>query len=201
MTGKVETSLQSELVADIKLFEEMFSAKARFFDEIVERRDQDSKVEIRELRQENIYEIAEFYYLLKIFEINTPDKLRHFGESHNANILDLLANRNEMEKLGVQSHRLQEAMFDTTEKLDRLAANCVGQLIWLSQSDLARFLVEYMSVESCRRSIKTLSNAGYLTLAKSPFGSILVRSNTKLEHIFGRYIRSFRKGIMKALSV
>jgi hypothetical protein len=201
MTMARESDAQSEFDADIKLFEEMFSAKARFFDQIVEGRDANSEVEVRDLRQENIYEIAEFYYLLKMFKIDTPSKLRKFGESHNSNIVELLQNKHELDKLGVQPQRLREAMFDTVEKLDRLEANCGDKTIWMSQSDLARFLVEYMSFESCRRSIKILSDAGYLTLSKSPFGSILVSSNAKLETIFGRYIRSFRNGIMNVLSI
>ena len=199
MAIDLETDADAELEADILLFEEMFSAKARFFDQMVESRSPDSTVEIRELRQENIYEIAEFYYLLKIFKINSPAKLRKFGKSHNENIEELLQNKPERDKLGVQPQRLEEAVFDTEEKLDRLMANCRNGKIRLSQSDLARFVVEYMSFESCRTTVKILSDAGYLERSKSPFGAILIGSNGKLEGIFSTYIRSFRKGVMQHL--
>lgn len=197
MTVDLETDAESEFDADIRMFEEMFSAKARFFDQMVESRSSDATVEIRELRQENIYEIAEFYYLLKMFKINTPAKLKKFGKSHNQNIEELLQNKSERIKLGVQPQRLMEAMFDTEEKLDRLKANCKNGKIRLSQSDLARFVVEYMSFESCRTTVKILSDAGYLELSRSPFGAKLIRSNGKLEDIFSSYIRSFRKGVMQ----
>ena len=85
MTVGLDADAEAEFEADIRIFEEMFSAKARFFDQMVENRSPDAIVEIRELRQENIYEIAEFYYLLRIFKINTPAKLKKFGKSHNAN--------------------------------------------------------------------------------------------------------------------
>ena len=88
-------------------------------------------------------------------------------------------------------------MFDSEEKLDRLEANCGNGAAQFSQSDLARFLVEYMSFESCRTTVKILSEAGYLSLSKSPFGANLIRSNGKLEDIFSSYIRSFRKGVMQ----
>lgn len=199
MSTDLETISDLELDADIRLFEEMFSAKARFFDQMVENRGPESTAELRNLRQENVYEIAEFYYLLKIFKVDTPSKLRKFGITHNENIEELLLNKAERNKLGVQPQRLQEALFDTEEKLDRLKMNCNSGKIRMSQSDLGRFVVEYMSFETCRTTVKILSDAGYLENSKSPFGAILIASNGKLEEIFSRYIRSFRKAVMHNL--
>jgi len=187
----------AELEADIRLFEEMFAAKARFFDQIVVNRVSEGSLEIRDLRQENVYEIAEFFYLLKVFGIDSPAKLRKFAESHTRNIEELLGDKAQMAKLGVLPQRLRGARFETVEKLDRLVANCGNGAIHLSQSDLARFLVEYMSFESCRTSVKILSRVGYFKLSKSPFGAILVTSTGMLEDIYGAYIRSFRQGIMQ----
>ncbi len=185
----------AELEADIHLFEEMFSAKARFFDQIVENRAMDSSIEARDLRQENVYAIAEFFYLLKVFGIDSAPKLKRFAEPHNGNIEELLENRDQREKLGIQPQRLHDARFETPEKLERLVVNCGNRTIRLSQSDLARFLVEYMSSESCRKTVKILSGAGYFTSVKSPFGAILIQSTGMLEKIYGDYLRSFRKGL------
>jgi len=192
----VEQGADRELEADIRLFEEMFAAKARFFDQIVERKNANGAVEVRDLRQENIYQIAEFFFLLKVFGIDSAARLRKFAESHSRNIDELLSDKAQLEKLGVQPQRLRDARFETPEKLDRLAANCGEMGIRLSQSDLARFLVEYMSFESCRTTVKILSKTGYFALSKSPFGAILVSSNGRLEQIYGDYIRSFRKGLI-----
>lgn len=192
----VEKSPETELEADIRLFEQMFSAKARFFDQIVDNRTDPSSVESRDLRQENVYSIAEFYYLLKVFGIDSASKLRKFAESHNKNVEELLENSEQREKLGVQPQRLRDARFETSDKLDRLVLNCGENTIRISQSDLARFMVEYMSSESCRTSVKILTDAGYLRRVKSPFGAVLVQSTGALENIYGDYIRSFRKGLM-----
>ena len=193
MRLNLDEESSAELEADISLFEEMFSAKVRFFDEIVENREPGVVVSIADLRQETIYEIAEFYYFLKVFGIDSAENLRVFALSHNKNIEDLLENGEDRDKLGVQKTRLQDALFDTDEKLERLEVNCGAGPIKMSQSDLARFLVEHMSSETCRAGVKVLGDAGYLRLSKSPFGAILIRSSGALEEVFAGYIRSFRR--------
>ncbi len=193
MRLKLDEESSAGLEADIALFEEMFSAKVRFFDDMVENREPGSAVAVADLRQETIYEIAEFYYFLKVFGIDSPENLRVFALSHNKNLEDLLENGEDRDKLGVQKTRLQDALFDTDEKLERLEVNCGAGPIKMSQSDLARFLVEHMSSETCRAGVKVLGDAGYLRLSKSPFGAILIRSSGALEEVFAGYIRSFRR--------
>ncbi|MDX1485326.1 MAG: hypothetical protein R3229_12685 [Alphaproteobacteria bacterium] len=187
----------AELEADLALFEEMFSAKARFFDEVVDNRRPESGVEVSELRQETVYALAHFFYLLKVFKIDTPEKLRNFALAHNQNIRDLLEDRDERERLGIQPQRLEGAMFNTDDNLQRLEMNCGPKGIRLSQSDLARFLVEYMSAETCRGGIQVLCEAGYLNRSKSAIGAVLITSNGVLEDLFAGYIRSFREALNK----
>ena len=193
MRLRLDKESSAGLEADISLFEEMFSAKVRFFDDMVENREPGSAVAVADLRQETIYEIAQFFYFLKVFGIDSPENLRVFALSHNKNIEDLLENGEDRDKLGVQKTRLQDALFDTDEKLERLEVNCGAGPIKMSQSDLARFLVEHMSSETCRAGVKVLGDAGYLRLSKSPFGAILIRSSGALEEVFAGYIRSFRR--------
>ena len=193
MRLRLDEESSAGLEADISLFEEMFSAKVRFFDDMVENREPGSAVAVADLRQETIYEIAEFYYFLKVFGFDSAEKLRIFALSHNRNIEDLLENGEDRDKLGVQKTRLQDALIDTEEKLERLEVNCGAGPIKMSQSDLARFLVEHMSSETCRAGVKVLGDAGYLRLSKSPFGAILIRSSGALEEVFAGYIRSFRR--------
>jgi hypothetical protein len=201
LTVAIDSEVLTELEADIVLFEEMSAARVRFFDEVVAGLILESSVDARELRHESVYEIAEFFYLLGIFEVDDADKLRCFAQSHNRNILELVDNEADQKRLGVNPHRLREALFDSDEKLNRLVGGINENEIRLSQSDLSRFLVEYMSFETCRSTVKLLSEAGYLTLFKSPFGSNLIGSTGRLEKIFGRHIRSFREALAKKLGL
>ncbi len=195
MNAGLDMENKSDLDADITLFEEISSARMRFFDEIVDCRSADSTVKVRELRQETVFVIAEFFWLLRVFEIDTPEKLRAFGETHNRNILELLDNNEDQIRLGIHAPRLREALFDSEEKLDRLEANCGYGAVQFSQSDLARFLVEYMSFERCRSTVKILTDAGFLKASKSPFGAILICSSGQLEDAFADHIRSFRRAL------
>ena len=193
----VDKQPRAELDADLALFEEMFSAKAAFFDELVEHRRDGATVEVSELRQETVYAIAHFFYLLKVFGIDGPDKLRNFALTHNQNMAELLEDKEERAKLGIQPQRLEGAFFNTDDNLDRLRLNCGTRGIRLSQSDLARFLVEYMSAETCRNAVAVLHDAGYLKRSRSAFGSVLISSNGGLEDIFAGYVRSFRLALNK----
>ena len=195
MTAGLDKGNKSDLDADITLFEEISSARMRFYDDIVDKRPAESTVEIRELRQETVFVIAEFFWLLRVFEIDTPEKLRAFGKSHNHNVLKLVDNKEDQIRLGVHAPRLREALFDSEEKLDRLEANCGNGAAQFSQSDLARFLVEYMSFERCRSTVKILTDAGFLKASKSPFGAILICSSGQLEDAFADHIRSFRRAL------
>ena len=191
----IDEQPQAALDADLALFEEMFSAKAQFFDEVVENCHEGFTADIGELRQETIYVIAHFFYLLKIFKIASPEKLKSFALAHNQNIQDLLENKEERERLGIQPQRLEGAQFRTDDNLNRLEMNCGPKGIRLSQSDLARFLVEYMSAETCRNGITVLCKAGYLNRSKSAFGAFLITPSGVIEEIFAGYIRSFRQAL------
>ncbi len=61
MTAGPDKGNKSDLDADITLFEEISSARMRFYDEIVDKRSPESTVKIRELRQETVFVIAEFF--------------------------------------------------------------------------------------------------------------------------------------------
>ena len=199
MTTDLDKGNNSDLDADITLFEEISSARMRFYDEIVDCRAPDSSVKVRELRQETVFVIAEFFWLLRVFGIDAPEKLREFGETHNRNILELLDNCEDQIRLGIHAPRLREALFDSAEKLNRLEANCSNGTAQFSQSDLARFLVEYMSMERCRSTVKILSDAGFLIASKSPFGAILISSSGRLEDAYADHIRSFRRALDEKL--
>lgn len=196
------TEKRSDLDLDIRLYEQLSAAKSAFFDEIVAHcaaQDADS-FNPSDLRSETIFQIAEFYYFLKIFDIQSPARLREFAKIHTDKVAELLNSKEEQAKLGVYPQRLSDALFDTEEKLDRLTIHCGEELLRLSQSDLARLLIEYMSPETCRQAVKVLGLAGYVRLSKSPFGAVLVASSGELEAIFAQYVRDLRMAIFSDIA-
>ena len=190
-----ENQSPSELEADILAFEHLSASKAGFFDSVVANQISASTINPKDLRQETIFMISEFYYLLKVFHINDPQSLRRFAIIHNEKIEQLKKNKEQQQILGVVPQRLQDATFDSDEKLERLLINSGTEMIRLSQSDLARFMIEYMSPETCRNGVKILADSGYLTLTRSPFGAVLVTSAGTLEELYANYIRNIRKAI------
>ena len=181
-----------EFETEIAVFENVSLARARFFDEVIENRNKKSQVEGPELRQESVYNIAEFYYLLKLFKIKSADELARLGEAHDRKIKELCDSDELHDKLGINSPRLMDAMFDTEDKIARLKLNCGTSGVRLSQTDLARFMIEYMSSETCRGVIKILAESGYFHLIKSPYGAVLVTSTGRLEEIYSAHIRVLR---------
>jgi hypothetical protein len=195
VTIDVDEGRPDNIEADIAVFENVSLARARFFDGIVENRNKNAGIGARELRQDTVYQLAEFYYLLGVFEISGGDGLARLGKAHNRKIEELCDSPDLHDKLGIQPQRLEDAMFDTDDKIARLQANCGANGVRLSQSDLARFVIEYMSPETCRTVVKVLAEAGYLHLTNSPFGAVLVASNGRLEEIYGEHIRSLRRAL------
>ena len=194
-TDSLERESLEETEIDIRIFEEMFVAKVGFFDEVVANRSPGSSVNTRELRQNHVYDLAQFFCLLNLFGITNAPKLKSLAETHNEHLKQVLDDEEDMERLGVQPERLRNALFDTDEKLGRLVANCGTNGIRLSQADIERFMIECMSTETCRATIRTLCAAGYFHEVQSPYGPKLMGSTGKLEKIFHSYIRGFRKAI------
>lgn len=192
---------QRELDADIALFEEMFAAKAAFFDDLVENCADGAGVEAGDLRQENVYAIAHFFYLLKVFGVDGPEQLRNFALAHNQNMAELREDEAARIRLGIQRQRLDSAFFNTDDNLERLKLNCGANGVRLSQSDLARFLVEFMSAETCRSTVAVLHKAGYLKRSKSALGAVLIGSTGALEEIFAGYVRAFRMSLNACLAI
>jgi hypothetical protein len=165
VTIDLDDGRQEDIEADIAVFENVSLARARFFDDIVANRNKNSRIGARELRQDTVYQLAEFYYLLEVFDIDGADGLTRLGMAHNKKIEELCESEDLHDKLGIQPQRLHDAMFDSDEKFARLQANCGANGVRLSQSDLARFVIEYMSPETCRNVVKVLAESGYLHLS------------------------------------
>ena len=136
-----------------------------------------------QLRQEPVYQMAEFFFLLRAFRLDREDKVRRYAELHNRHLEELQADRTKMRRLGLSPTRVQKGKFspDSNPKLVENYRSGDGAI---DQSDLSRLLIEVMSPETCRKTAVTLTEAGYLERRRSPYQSVLVRSTGALERIF-----------------
>ena len=96
----MEIDLNKDTQSNLVLFEEISSAKFRFFDAIAASRQRGSAVKVADLRQDYLLEIAKFYYLLKLCKIDSPKKLREFAIFHNRKIEALIKTRGNKPKEG-----------------------------------------------------------------------------------------------------
>jgi hypothetical protein len=140
-----------------------------------------------------VFLIAEFFYALKAMDISSPDKVIAFIEKHNQHI-DRRCNTEFTGKVGGLADRLRQSKFGPAAiRMIQLSLKDRGRLV-LSQSDIARFLVEVMSDESCRRVISGLCEAGLLVRQEEKANkAILVWSERGvLEAAFGRHLAELR---------
>jgi len=118
------------------------------------------------------------------------------AELHNQYIVELTKDPAKVVRMGLNQDRLLEAIF-TADTLPRLVHHWAERPGTLDQSNLARFLVALMSVETCRKVIIACSQAGFLVRDRSPYGTILVRSVGTLERLFAHNLRDLRRRIEK----
>ena len=145
------------------------------------------------VQRDLVFLIAEFFYALKAMDISSSDKVIAFIENHNQHI-DRLCNTEFRGKVGGRADRLRQSKFGPAAiRMIQLSLKDRGRLV-LSQSDIARFLVEVMSDESCRRVISGLCEAGLLVREEERANkAILVWSERGvLEAAFGRHLAELR---------
>ncbi len=185
---------EAETMRDIRTCEALHEARAAFHDALVE----DSAVQDRhfavQLRQEPPYQIAEFFFLLRAFQLDSETKVRRYAELHNLHLERLLADRTKMRRLGLSPTRVRKGMF-SPESIPKLVENYRSGDGAIDQSDLSRLLIEVMSPETCRKTAVVLADAGYLERHRSPYQSVLVRSTGELERIFARCLRHVRASL------
>src|SRR5262249_26420519 len=161
MKRRNSTTERDEIEADLALLESLRWSKKEFFDRICqESRSQDEKI-LSVLRLEPTYQFAEFYYLLRVRRIETGDDIQSLSDMQNKYIVDLTKDPKKMNRLGLNSERLLDAMFaaDTMRRLAQIWRDRPGTL---DQSNLARLLVLVMSTETCRKIAVACAKAGFL---------------------------------------
>ena len=182
---------ESETMRDIRTCEALHEAKAAFQDALVEGSAVQDRHFVAQLRQEPPYQIAEFFFLLRAFRLDSEEKIRRYAELHNQHLEGLQADRAKMRRLGLSPTRVGKGVF-SEESIPKLVENYRAGDGAIDQSDLSRLLIEVMSPETCRKTAVVLTEAGYLERRRSPYQSVLVRSTGALECIFARSLRHVR---------
>lgn len=181
----------AELAADLAFMETLRVMKARFQTAVIAvARSEDASV-LASLRQESLYQLAEFLFALQGYGIDDVPKLEHLASLHNDHLLQIRDDPERRRRFGLTVDRLESALF-TGDVLRKLVANFAEAGGAIDQSDLSRFLVTVMSTETCRKLILACEKAGFLERSRSPYGAILVRSNGALEEIYGSTLRETR---------
>ena len=184
-----------ETMRDIRTCEALHEARASFQDALVEGSAVQDRHFAAQLRQEPVYQMAEFFFLLRAFRLDGEDKIRRYAELHNRHLEELQADRTKMRRLGLSPTRVQKGKF-SPESVPKLVENYRSGDGAIDQSDLSRLLIEVMSPETCRKTAVTLTDAGYLERRRSPYQSVLVRSTGALERIFARSLRHVRSTLV-----
>jgi hypothetical protein len=187
----------AEVDADLQLLERLRWTRKEFFDRVCEASASRNEEVLATLRLEAVYQVAEFFYLLRARRIETEDQVRMLAEGHNQYIVDLTKDPAKLARMGLGRDRLLAAML-TADTLPRLVHHWAEQPGTLDQSNLARFLAALMSTETCRKVVVACGEAGFFARHKSPHGTVLVRSLGTLERVFGETLREFRHAIERS---
>ena len=180
-----------ETMRDIRTCEALHEAKASFQDALVDGSVVQESYFAAQLRQEPVYQMAEFFFLLRAFRLDDEEKIRHYADLHNRHLEGLRSDRAKMRRLGLSPTRVRKGIF-SPESVLKLVENYRTGDGALDQSDLSRLLIEIMSPETCRKTAVILTEGGYLERRRSPYQSVLVRSTGVLEGIFARSLRHVR---------
>jgi hypothetical protein len=186
--------IHSETDKDFAALEYMRRARMTFETRICEASaTQDGDV-LKNLRLDNMYEFAEFYFSLDAMRLTGPDDISILAEMHNQRIVDLCKNEKAMRQRNLNEERMLDAIFssDTRPRLEQTWRDAPGAI---DQSNLARFLLPQMSKETSRKLIHASAEAGFLNRASTVYGAVIVSSTGVMEKTFGACLREMRLAI------
>ena len=171
----------------IQIVQAMRGARLAFSDGITAAAQDQSPGLVRRLKSDSVFQIAEFFFLLKCHGITTTKQVRAFARLHNEYLGEAMNSPAKLERLDRTRMQLDGAFFSDIG-IEKLAENFSRNPPSFDQSDLCRFLVTQQSYENCRRSLKTLREAGLLEAQRTPYGSVLLHSPGTLEQIYFDHI-------------
>ncbi len=139
-----------------------------------------------------IFLVAEFFYALRAMNISSSKAIEAFIDNHNQQIEKRLETEFKG-KVGGLPDRLRAGKFGPgAVRMIQFTLAQTGRLE-LSQSDIARFLVEVMSDETCRRVLAGLCEAGLLERRTEEINkAVMIWSDGTLEGAFGLHLAEIR---------
>lgn len=192
-----EVDASREIAADLAFMETLRTMRVRFHTEIVEASASKAADVTSCLRQDSFFQVAEFFYAIATYGIDTQDKLKRLAILHNEHLAKIGTDKDRMFRYGLNPERIRTAMF-AEEPMRKLLANFSGPMPGIDQSDLARLLVTVMSTETCRKFIVAADKAGFVRRVRSPFGAVLVVTQGIMERVYGDILREARRGAASA---
>jgi hypothetical protein len=188
MSSTKVPSHDGEWDRELALLESLRWSRKEFLDRVCSASPSGNEKHLATLRLEATYQLAEFFFLLKARRIQSEGDIQRLAEFHNQYIVDLMKDPLKMDRIGLNRERALDAMF-TADTMPRLLQNWRETKGSIDQSNLARFLMSVMSTETCRKVVLACAEAGFFDRSRTPYGTMLIRSNGKLEGIFGQLIR------------
>lgn len=157
-----------------------------------------SREERSQLRLESVEQMAEFLFLMEIFELNADaTKLRVFLENHNRKIVDKLdrmaAEKQGYSDSGLPAARLRKGILDKAQ-IQTMVDEAEYMGLRYDQSSLGALLIEVMSLASSRNLIILLSDCGFLKRIGA--GTKTIRSTGKLEVLYRRKVARVIQGVV-----
>lgn len=139
------------------------------------------------LRSDEAFQVAEFYYLVRKFELGDPRRVRPFLLRHNDDIVHLIENRERRQAQGLTESRLKDCLFSDIQ-IEKVVQQISDQRLRLDQADLGRLLGSLVSAETTRKAVVALAKGGLLHRHK--IGQVLIVSPGILETLFDDHLRS-----------
>jgi len=178
---------------DVALLLALREARQRVVEQLAEcAENADAFARLVASQRDVVFLVAEFFYALRAMKISSPETVAAFIESHNRHIDERLQSEFK-NKVGGLADRLKEGRFGAGAiRMVQLTLAQHGRLE-LSQSDVARFLVEVMSDETCRKVLTGLCEAGLLRTRREEINrAVMIWSDGVLEAAFGRHLAEMR---------
>jgi hypothetical protein len=182
---------------DLAALEYMRRARVNFEERICEASATQDEAILEGLRLESMFEFAEFYFAMKVVGLTEPDDIALLARAHNQRIIDLEKNPAELRRRRLTKDRVLKGMF-TADTLPRLESCWRERPGALDQSNLARFLIPQMSIETTRKIVHSCVEAGFLNRREThsvPPGTVVVVSTGVMEDVFGQCMRDMRNAI------
>ncbi|CBS90937.1 hypothetical protein [Azospirillum lipoferum] len=143
--------------------------------------------------REHVILISEFLFVLRALGADQHDYFLELIKLHNLRITNILASSEHEGKSGGRTDALRGGLFPEAVIAKISMALSQGGFE-LSQSDMARFLVDVMSAETCRKTLDGLSKCGLLEVIVRPYDKArVIRSPGILENCFGLYMTAIRQ--------